>query len=97
MEYRRGILFVRLKGRFDNFKFSNVLNYYVDYFGINSIVLNLCELDYISLENVKYIIVEKDKILRKKKKILILDNKVRSSLFEKEGGIDNEIDAFSLI
>ena len=65
-EYRKGILFVRIKGSFDYNKYHIIINYLIDYFGIKIIVLNLSELEYISLENIKYINNQVKNILKKK-------------------------------
>ena len=96
-EYRKGILFIRLKGRYDNNYFLTTINYLINNFGINIIALNLSELDYISLENIKDINNKIINILKKKKKILIIDKEIRNNLFNNTIKINNEIDAFSLI
>lgn len=97
VEYRRGILFVRLRGRYDNKKFIRTINYLINNLGINNIVLNLSELGDISLENIKHITKQSTCILKKKKQLLICDKEIRCNLFKNVVKIDNEIDAFSLI
>lgn len=96
-EYRKGVLFVRLRGRFDNNYFLTTINYLINHFGISIIVLNLSELEYISLENIEYINNQNKNILKKKKKLLICDKEIRNNLFNNITKITNEIDAFSLI
>ena len=96
-EYQRGILFIRLRGRFDNNYFIFMLNYLIYNFGINVIVLNLSGLEYISLENIKYIDEYAKNILKKKRQILICDKEIRYNLFSNVIKINNEIEAFSLI
>jgi len=96
-EYRKGVLFIRLKGRFEHNYFLTTINYLINHFGINIIVLNLSELDYISLENIKHISDQNKNILKKKKQLLICDKKIRNNLFNNITKINSEIDAFSLI
>ena len=96
-EYRKGILFIRLKGRYDQNYFITTINYLINNFGIKTIVLNLNELEYISLENIKHINNQTKNILKKKKQLLICDKNLRNNLFNNVTKIKNEIDAFSLI
>lgn len=96
-EYYKGVLFIRLKGRFDKSLYTNTINYLINNFGINTIVLNFYNLQYISVDNINYINQENNKILKKKTKLLIIDNETRRNLFKNTIKIDNEIDAFSLI
>ena len=95
-EYRKGVLFIRLKGRFDKTKYKKI-NKLIDTLGINFIVLNLSELKYISLDDIKCIENQNKNILKKKKHLLIYDKEIRNNLFNNITKINNEIEAFSLI
>lgn len=98
-EYRRGILFIRLRGRIDEYGFIKKINDLIDEFGIKYIVLNFENLKYISLDSIEHIIKYYKKILKKKKSLLICDaNKGRIKVFNNIiPNIDNELEAFSLI
>ena len=98
-EYRKGVLFVRLIGRIDDDGYLNDINNLIDNFGINYIVLNLDNLNYVSLENIDHIIKYNKKILKKKKHLLICDsNQRRNRIFKNIiPNINSELEAFSLI
>lgn len=97
-EYRKGVLFIRLKGGITDNDLRYV-NEIVDNFGIRYIVLNITNLNYVSLENIGHIIKYNERILKKKKKLLICDaNMRRNQIFRTIiPNIEREIDAFSLI
>ena len=68
-EYRRGILFIRPLGRIDDNEFLNKVNEIIDWFGIKYIVLNINNLDYISLSSIKYITNYNNEILKNKQEV----------------------------
>ena len=98
-EFRKGILFIRIKGRFNNESFKKTTNYLINNIGIKIIVLNISNLEYFSLEDIEHIINYKKQILKKKRKLIICDNKTTDELFffKEIPRINKEIDAFSLI
>ena len=98
-EFRKGILFIRIKRRLDNEELKHIISYLTDYIGIKIIVLNISHLNYFSLEDIEHIINYKEQILKKKTTLIICDNKNKQEkLFFKEiPRINKEIDAFSLI
>lgn len=97
-EYRRGILFIRPIGRIDDNEFLNKINEVIEWFGIKYIVLNISNLEEISLSSIKHINNYNKKILKKKKHLLICDSKLRMRrLFNIIPNISNELEAFSLI
>ena len=98
-EYRKGVLFIRLIGRIDDNDFLNKLNKIIEEFGIKYIVLNISNLNYVSLESIKHITNYNNRILKKKKHLLICDsNQRRNRLFNNIiPNISNELEAFSLI
>ena len=98
-EYRRGVLFIRLIGRNDDNDFLNKINDLIEEFGIKYIVLNISNLKYISLESIKHITNYNNKILKKKKYLLICDSNERMNRIFNNiiPNINNELEAFSLI
>ena len=99
-EYRKGVLFIRLIGRMDdNAGYLDNIDDLINNFGIKYIVLNLDNLSYVSLENIKHIMNYNNKILKKKKHLLICDsNQIRNRIFKNIiPKINNELEAFSLI
>lgn len=99
MEYRRGILFVRLRGRIGADDYLKNIDNLIEDFGIKCVVLNINDLNYVSLDCIDHIIKYNKKILKKKKCLFICDSsKRRNRLFEKDMfNISNELEAFSLI
>lgn len=97
-EYRKGVLFIRLMGGIDD-DYLNTVNEIVDNFGIRYIVLNITNLNYVSLENISHIVNYNERILKKKKQLLICDSNIkRNRMFRNViPNIEREIDAFSLI
>jgi len=98
-EYKKGILFIRINRRNKNENIKELINYFIDNIGIKIIVLNIENIEYLRLEDIKHIINYKNKILKKKTKLIICDNKQENKLFffKKIPKINKEIDAFSLI
>lgn len=99
IEFRKGILFIRIKRRLDNKKVENIINYLVDYIGIKIIVLNISNLNYFSNTDIEHIINYQKDILKKKSRLIICHNKFNKNVyfFNKIPRINQEIDAFSLI
>ena len=64
-EYRRGIFFIRPLGRIDDNEFLNKVNETIEWFGIKYIVLNISNLDYISLSSIKNITKYNNEIFKK--------------------------------
>lgn len=97
-EYRKGVLFIRLMGGTTD-DYLNTVNEIVDNFGIRYIVLNITNLNYVSLENISHIVNYNERILKKKKQLLICDSNIkRNRMFRNViPNIEREIDAFSLI
>ena len=97
-EYRRGVLFIRPQEGIDDIEFLNKVNEIIEWFGIKYIVLNISNLDYISLSSIKNITKYNNEILKKKKHLLICDSRLRMDrLFNIIPNISNELEAFSLI
>ncbi len=98
-EFRKGVLFVRLKGRIDNEGYLERIQTLVDSIGIRYIVFNLNELNDVSLDSIKHIMNYNKILLEKKRKLVICDaSNIRNRLFKNIiPNINNEIDAFSLI
>lgn len=96
-EYRKGILFLRLSGKFNNKKLKDTIDYLIYQLGINVVALNLSELEYISLDNIKLINNQNKTILKEKKKLLIIDKEIRHNLFKTIKVSTTEIETFSLI
>lgn len=97
-EYRRGILFIRIKRRLEDNDLAKINNI-INEFGIKCIVLNLSSLKDVSLESIDHIIKYNKEILKKKKYLLICDsNQRRNRLFKNIiPYINTELEAFSLI
>ena len=98
-EYRKGIFFIRLRGRLDNEWFLKDINKIIEEIGIRYIVLNLNEVSNVSLTNIRHIIEYNKEILKKKKHLFICDtNSNRERLFKKIiPKIKYEMETFSLI
>ena len=98
-EFRKGILFIRLKRRTNNESFEDTINYLINYIGIKAIVLKTCNLEYFSLEDIEHIINCQKNILKKKAKLIICDNRITENIFflKEIPRIKKETDAFSLI
>ena len=96
-EFRKGVFFVRIVGRIDNEGYLEDINNIIEQVGIKNIVLNLNELNDISLESINHIMNYNNKVLKEKKQLFICDAKnIRNRLFSKIPNISNEIEAFSL-
>lgn len=97
-EYKKGVLFVRLRGRINNENYLKKINNLIEEVGIRITVLNISKLNDVSLENINHMISCKNKLEKKKHTLLICDNNIlRNSLFKKIKKITDEIEVFSLI
>ena len=96
VEFRKGVLFVRLKGTIDNEKYLEEVNNLIEKIGIKYFVLNTEHIKYFDINSINNIVKYNTKILKEKKKLLICDNK-RNNVFNNIPNIKCEIDAFSLI
>ena len=99
VEFRKGVLFVRLDGKIENNDYLESINNLIEKIGINYIVLNIENIEYVDVNSLKQIIEYNKKILKKNKHLLICDkNKNRNKIFKNSiPNINCEIDAFSLI
>ena len=98
-EYRKGILFIRLIGRLVDSDYLNQIDCLVNEFGIKCVVLNINNINCISLEDINHIKKYNNRILKKKKYLLICDSNIQRSRIFKNiiPNINSELDAFSLI
>lgn len=96
VEYRKNVLFIRGRGRFDRDKYNKVLMEAVE-LGVKLIVLNLNEVRVITINEIKFIDRLNTSILKKKILILMVDSNRWNTLFSNIIKIDTEIEAFSLI
>lgn len=98
-EYRKGILFIRLIGRLVDNDYLNQIDSLVNEFGIKCVVLNINNINCISLEDINHIKKYNNRILKKKKYLLICDSNIQRSRIFKNiiPNINSELDAFSLI
>ena len=96
-EFRRGILFIRLRRRLEYSKLEKEINYFQDEIGIKIIVLNISNLTYFSLKDIKNILEFRKRILKKKNLLIICDTRSNNVFFRKIPRIERETDAFSLI
>ena len=98
-EYKKGVLFVRLVGRIDNEGYIKKINKLIEEIGIKFIVLNITNLNDITKEDIKQMIINIEKLKKKKHLLFICDEKrLRNNYFiETIPKINNETEAFSLI
>ena len=97
-EFRKGVFFVRLKGRIDNEGYLKDIDNIINTIGIHLIVLNINCIQELSLDSIKQINNYNKRILKKKKLLYICDkNMKRNKLFNLIPRLNNEIEAFSLI
>ena len=95
-EYRKGVFFVRIIGRYDNgSKIKEILDI-IDELGISNIVFNLKKLDFLSIEQIKEIYNFKEN--RKEKNLFIIYDQRKSRLFKNFlPNLDKELDVFSYL
>lgn len=98
-EYKKGVLFVRLKGRHDNASYLKKINWIIEEIGIKFVVLNITNLTDISLKSIKKIIDYRKKLIKEKRLLIICDNNpLRNTILKSSTRqIKKEIDAFTLI
>lgn len=96
-EFRKGILFVRLKGRIGDKNELDTIDSLIKNIGIRYLVLNINNLNDMDITCINQIIDYNKRILKNKGQLLICDTKNRSRLFKKIPNIKCEIEAFSLI
>ena len=97
-EFRKGIFFIRLNGRLDNYENLDKVNSLIENIGIKYVVLNIDNLQVLDVNTINYIINYNDKILESKRRLLICDTNInRRRIFNKIPNINCEIEAFTLI
>lgn len=96
-EFRKGILFVRLKGRIGDKNEFHTIDRLIRNIGIRYLVLNINNLNDIDITCVNKIIDYNKLILKNKGQLFICDTKNRSRLFKRIPNIQCEIEAFSLM
>ena len=99
VEFRKGVLFVRLDGKIENDDYLEFINNLIEKIGISYIVLNIENIKYVDVNSLNHIIEYNKKILKKKKHLLICDKNINRNKIFKDSipNINCEIDAFSLI
>ncbi|MBQ6495444.1 MAG: hypothetical protein IJI49_05530 [Bacilli bacterium] len=98
VEFRKGILFVRLEGNIDNNNYLKEVNSIIENIGIKYIVLNIDKIKNFNVNDINNIVNYNNKILKEKKKMLICDNhKNRNNVFNSIPNIKSEIEAFPLV
>ncbi len=98
IEYRKGILFVRIKGSISRKKDLRELNDLIEKIGIKYLVINTNNIKYYDIKSINNIKNYNKKVLKEKKTLLICDkNTNRNKVFNTIPSIKSEIEAFSLI
>ena len=100
LEFRKGILFVRLNGKLDDLDSLNNISSLINEVGFKYIVFNLDNLKSINKSGVNLILNYNNKLLRNNGKLLLCekDDIISNQLFKnKIPYIKNEIQAFDLI
>ena len=96
-EFRKGIFFIRLNGRLDNYENLDKVNSIIENIGIKYVVLNTSNLIMLDVNTINYIVNYNDRILKSKRHLLICDNNIkRKRIFNNIPKIDCEIEAFTL-
>ena len=97
-EFRKGIFFIRLNGRLDNYENLDKVNNLIENMGIRYVVLNIGNLQVLDVNTINYIINYNDKIQKSKRRLLICDTNIRrGKIFKSIPKINCEIEAFTLI
>ncbi len=98
-EYKKGVLFVRLIGRIDNESYIKEIKKIIQEFGIKFTVINTTNLNDVSKESIKKMIINIKKLKKKKHLLFICDeNRLKNNYFiETIPKLNNEREAFSLI
>ena len=99
VEFRKGVLFVRLRGKIVDDSYLDSINDLIDGMGIRYVVLNIDNLEYVDVNSINHIIDYNREILKKHGRLLICDTNInRNNIFKNAiPNIKCEIDAFSLI
>lgn len=108
LEFRKGILFIRLDGKLVKntaSKFNEEVNNMIKLNGIRNVVINLSNLEEIDLKGINLIYYNYEICRDNKGRLVIcglnnlnITNKIRKShLLNYTGETDSELDAFSLI
>ena len=100
LEFRKGVLFVRLNGSLNNKDSLDSINSLINEIGFKYIVFNLDNLKCIDVNGIKCILDYQDKLLQNHGKLLLCENnKVLSNRIFKNKipNIKTEIQAFDLI
>ncbi len=97
-EFRKGIFFIRLNGRLENYENLDKVNSIIENIGIKYVVLNTSNLYILDVNTINYIINYNNKILQSERRLLICDNNIgRKKVFNNIPNINYEIEAFTLI
>ena len=97
-EFRKGIFFIRLNGRIDNYENLNRVNSIIENIGIKYVVLNTSNLYVLDINVINYIISYNNEILKNKRHLMICDDNLnRKRIFNSIPKISSEIEAFSII
>ena len=97
-EFRKGIFFIRLNGRLDNYENLDRVNNLIEDVGIRYVVLNTSNLNMLDVNTINYIINYNNKILKSKRYLLICDtNTNRRRIFNNIPKIECETEAFTLV
>lgn len=102
MEFRKGILFVRLRGNLDKYTlkyFKKEVSNLIIENGLRYIVLNLKELKYIDSSGIKQLIKDCNHISKSNGQVLVCEkyNNYTKKLKYYDSTISNELKAFQLI
>ena len=100
LEFRKGVLFVRLKGSLNDIDCLSDIDNTISNMGFKYIVLNLNEIRCITSNSINYILNYNDKILNSNGKLILCeeDNLISTYLFKnKIPYVNSEIQAFDLI
>ena len=100
LEFRKGVLFVRLNGNLNSSNVLDDINILVNDIGLKYIVFNLDKLNSIDLSSISWIMNYNNKLLNNNGKLLLCesDDIISNHLFKnKIPYIRNEIQAFNLI
>ena len=100
LEFRKGVLFIRLNGSLNNANDLDNINSLVSDIGLKYIVFNIDNLKSIDVNGINWILKYNDKLINNNGKLLLCENDdiLSNQLFKnKIPNIKNEIQAFDLI
>ena len=96
IEYKKGVLFVRLNGRLDNEGNLKRINWLIEEIGIKITVINITYLNDITKKALKTMVNNIKNLRKKKHQLFICDeNRLRNIYIEDIPKINNETEAFS--